>query len=76
MTKHRTEYFQRVIPTESEALIAFVEASGFIYATKRTKPLLDVLAKTGLLIRRMHTVKHDDGTRVKLERYTLKGKVS
>lgn len=59
---------------DPDALVDFVEAVGFIVATKRTRALLNVLAKTGLLSKRLRTVKHDDGTQVRLERYMMKGK--
>lgn len=61
---------RRDSPPEPEALVDFVAAHKFIIAVPRTKLLLDVLAKTGLLVRKGRTVRRDDGSKRIIFRYT------
>lgn len=73
MTKHRPEFSQaqRTDVPDGETLMALVNRAGFIVAVPRTKAMLDVLVKTGLLSRRKRTSKREDGSRVVMWRYTL-----
>ena len=72
MTKHRPEFTETVKPTpDAETIIALVRRVGFIVATSTTRPMLDVLAKTGLL--EVKLIGRGKG-REKMRQYVMKGK--
>ena len=72
MTKHRETFAEAVKPTpDAETIIALVRRVGFIVATATTRPMLDVLERTGLL--EVKLIGRGSG-KTKMRRYTVKGK--
>jgi beta-phosphoglucomutase-like phosphatase (HAD superfamily) len=72
MTKHRPDFAAAVKPTpDAETLVAFIRRAGFIIATVTTRPMLDVLERTGLL--EVKLIGRGKG-REKMRRYVMKGK--
>lgn len=71
MTKHRPEFahVQRTDTPDAETLVTLANRAGFIYAVPRTRALLDVLAKAGVLSKQRRYIVRD-GKRKAMCRYT------
>lgn len=70
MTKHRPEFIEHVRETpDTQDLVSFIRRTGFMVATQRTKAMLDVLAKAGLLVCKTRYIVRE-GKRKAIYRYT------